>query len=173
MNIVKEHINFERGLNPKDSMQIGDIEWRRTQKIKDAILQIMQDIMQMYNGQNLEIINNLEKSPSHESKKHHYKVSFYYNSFKVFIEVFFNDFAVTEEWNIDSLFSGYEDKKAKTGIHGHREYQVNLEEAKKHLIKEINDKLNIKESYNFERGLNPKRAMRIGKEYWKIGRAHV
>ena len=44
---------------------------------------------------------------------------------------------------------------------------INLKEAKKHLIQEIDNKLNIKESFNFERGLDPKTAMNIGHAHWK------
>jgi len=35
MNIVKETLNFERDINPKDAMTIGDVKGR---KLKDALI---------------------------------------------------------------------------------------------------------------------------------------
>ena len=37
MKLVREHINFQRGLDPKDAMQTGDVEGRRREKIKEEL----------------------------------------------------------------------------------------------------------------------------------------
>lgn len=37
MKLVKEHINFERGLDPKDAMQTGDVLFRKREKIKEEL----------------------------------------------------------------------------------------------------------------------------------------
>ena len=43
MNLVKEHINFERGLDPKDAMQLGNFHERQIQKT-------LQDLAEEYVG---------------------------------------------------------------------------------------------------------------------------
>ena len=40
MKLVKEHINFERGLDPKEAMSIGDVTKRNLDKIYRSMCQI-------------------------------------------------------------------------------------------------------------------------------------
>lgn len=44
MNIVKEHINFQRGLDPKDAMNIGDVQGRKIEKAYREIVKAVKEL---------------------------------------------------------------------------------------------------------------------------------
>jgi hypothetical protein len=45
LKLVKEHINFQRGLNPKDAMGIGDIKEREIQRVRKIMRHYMNAAM--------------------------------------------------------------------------------------------------------------------------------
>lgn len=55
MQLVREHINFERNYDPKDAMQIGDLKTR----VKNAIIKMLQEDWNLINEGNLTYIESL------------------------------------------------------------------------------------------------------------------
>ncbi len=150
MKLVKEHINFERGLDPKVAMDTGDVFERKLDKIYREMCALASEF---------------DISLEHVIKdKQGAFTEFEYKGYTYILGANENWDDETE-WEAEWEYS-VSRRKARVSVDDN-EYQFDdiesieegINEIRKWLIK---DKKTLKESYNFQRGLDPKDAMQTG-----------
>ena len=161
---IVESQNFERGLDPKDAMETGDIVERARQNIKAAIIKLA-DKYSSYKSDQIK-----------ETIKDSFLQYGFYKTFGLETWIFYIGYYKANDPFVSKWIVGWR-KINETWVNPkyegqpatHRDNHVNnLEEC----IEKIEEVLNINESINFERGLDPKDAMGIGMESkypgWKL-----
>lgn len=141
MELVREHINFKRGLDPKKAMGIGENpeKWFNNLKVGD-IFQLKKDIPNFNYEKGLYIlVTKIEKDERPERVEVLYQHSYIFNHLKINGK---DSFGIGKFWGWP--FSFFENFLSKIG------------------------EIKMNESINFQRGLDPKHAMGIGLiEQWK------
>jgi hypothetical protein len=137
---INEVLNFERGINPKDSMDIGNKSARKLQEFYDFIKE-----------KNIFRIGEITKQPS---------FTFFYTPIAS-TPGFYVKSIISKDPNEEDKFT-YHSYNEDDRFLGSRDFK-NLAELKSIL----KSRLGILESINFERGLEPKESMGIGTEAQK------
>jgi hypothetical protein len=148
-NIVKEHINFERGLDPKDAMNIGDI---------NNIEYELDTLVKEFGG-----TSKIEKLPNTlvPNKPGWTQGTFNYTIMRDGVPYAYAYF-IKYYPNSDSYSVGYVQPSHNQDPEWIRS---SARDCKKQIRKWI---LGISESYHFRRGLSPKAAMGTGTRNMKI-----
>ena len=141
MKLVKEHINFKRGLDPKEAMNIGmspQVAWKQF-KVGD-VFQLQESIPGLNYKKGLYVFI---------TKFNGKGVIFKNNNKKVESKIFYH-----------KDFTSLKTLKEFRGNIGRKQWEISYEFFEEY-FKKI-DHIFINETINFERGLNPKAAMKIG-----------
>lgn len=153
---ISESINFERGIDPMDSMKVGHYHKRQLEKARKELEILFNNIQKKYGGRiqiyksfdhpKTRIVELIRASWSPENCSSNYFVDF--------LEIEGEYFYVPAE-----------DSKVTFKDFGGRK---SASEAANEIVaqwggKQLVDQWGVKESINFERGLEPKRSMKVGK----------
>jgi hypothetical protein len=157
---LKESLNFERGIEPKDAI-LGP-KYRMFSIVRHKMLNSIKDIAQKYNA---EVID--------ESTQELLKIGVItpIKKGKIFIELGREDLQ-NPGTHIHDMGVGYylPDGTKTSGIgvsvgefkEGLEKYEYELQEAIRVVEKWLNQDTTVKESLDFERGVNPKQTLGIG-----------
>jgi hypothetical protein len=138
MKLVKEHINFERGIDPKASMNIG--YWKLLQEEIDKML------WKESNDVELEIYGRTYCDGNNEVQT---DVTLYILNFLIkYVET---------KGDIKKALNNSEYKKLRSDL-----WEVFAYGLKKHYNIDVYYYMNITKESNFQRGIKPKHAMNIG-----------
>jgi len=156
LKTVEESINFERGIDPMDSMKLGKFHERQLEKARGELKRILNDIQQRYGGK-----ARVYKSVSTlgtgmratwipPSAPYNYGIEFGKEGEEYYFEPY--------KWNKSG-------EPFANIFYGGRK---SAQEAANEMVAQwggqelVNQWGKVKESINFERGLEPKRAMKVG-----------
>lgn len=162
MKLVKEHINFTRGLDPKDAMSIGDMYERIKHQIKSAIIPIAKE----FNGYGVKDMTGKNSIKFQFYKQYSKEIWSFY-----IMNELYDDFV---EWGCGwCLKRAVYDPDSwclKRAVYdpdrpGDEHYLNSLEDCVDDLRRQLkwrksNGKFN--EAQHFTRGLDPKDAMSVG-----------
>jgi len=165
---VYESINFERGQDPKDALQIGEIEYRKREKIKEELrraVKILVYDLKIQNPEIKEIFNKIDTNKILFSGEYKNKPCRYSIGFTVAMNI------------VNSYYAGVSYANISGSSINH--YST-LYEAMNKIRSWSSEKSNTNESVNFERGIDPIKSMGIGLErmvkdykwdnyFWKSG----
>lgn len=156
-HFIKEFVNFERGINPMDSMKLGKFHERHLEKAREELKKIFDDIQQRYGGKvrvykSVSTLGTgMQATWIPPSAPYNYGIQFgkedeeyYYKPYK---------------WNkpgepfVNQFYGGR--KSAREAAN-----EMVAQWGGQQLVDQWGK---TNETVNFERGLEPKRSMKIGK----------
>jgi hypothetical protein len=148
---VFETIGFERGGDPKDALRIGNVHNRRLERGREEIKRALSDVVKKHGGKFRVYIvkNSMGDDPT--GMRGMWTPPQYDHKFAIDLHKAADEkyYFTPEEYN---EHGGWE------GSYGGR---INAEKAAQEMISRWGGKIN--ESLDFERGLEPRRAMKVGK----------
>lgn len=168
------HIDFERGRDPRDAMNIGDAEQRSYNIVKEKIIEILYDIMDDYKIDRNKLII-VEPYPTKENPSAIIATKFSFNigvnEFYVIYSKRYRSFHAVHKRNsevVDDIRHDVHPDSISEDlniIYTKIRYwiwvnNIKINENLEEYVKELN--VLIQESYHFERGKDPKDAMEIG-----------
>ena len=178
---VFERINFERGSDPRDSMSLGDVKGRLLKKVKEEATQALEEVLDTLGGDGPFYYDEdptgikiaiYQDTPIDSKLKLGTNEARYFIEFNVDTEQFFVGW---EQEDVDGKWKARQwtsviPFRIEGIVRANGDIKT-IEEAKYILIDYIKNNqplkgpLNpMKESVNFERGIEPKKSMGIGIE---------
>ena len=167
VNKIEESQNFERGIEPKDSMRVGR-KWKWDMTAEELAAYIIDETMKKANPINRKIENAVKKAGYLSTKEYNEFMSLYFDEHDEFPHV--SEEIDDAEQELEKIIASEVEKypikiSDKENLIG-KLFTLNIEGGPYRtyldMVKQSLDPTYLKESINFERGLEPKDSIDIG-----------
>ena len=159
MKLVKEHINFKRGIDPKDAMQIGDVLFRRREIIKKELREAVKILVHALKVKKDSVKEDFDGAQTNIEFKGKYKSET--GKYRHCLYAIGYNFTLNDYWvlaDVYKIYGKHLDDPDDTNV----KHFSTIDECMMQIHSWAYEPPPITESINFKRGLDPKDAMQIG-----------